>query len=213
MSKNLKGEIKMKIIEKIKEAIHNKFFREVYCSHCGAKGKVVFFKKIKDGSLLCNTCTSAIPHELREAAFDGTLQDYKEARAYTERSKKEFEPVFDNDAGYHDFEVDSAHKLFRVSGSDLIFELSNIEFYSFIFKPEEVKEGFFSEKVKGDVKLSLITKEPCASYDKVIAYGVKAKAEKKLFSSTYLYDNPKKLDEFLERLDRLCELAKQEKAN
>ena len=203
----------MKIIEKIKEAINNKFFKEVYCSHCGAKGKVMFFKKLKDTSVLCNTCTAAIPTELRNAAFGGNLQDYVDAREYTIRSKKELEPVFRNDAGYHEFEVDSVHRLFRVAGSKLVFELHNIEFYSFVFKAEELKEGFLSDKVKGDVHLLLSTKEPFATYDETIAYGVKTKAEKKFLSNTYLYDNPKELDAFLAKFEMLCERAKKEKEN
>ena len=198
----------MKIIEKIKEAINNKFFREVYCSHCGAKGKVMLFKKLKDDSLICKTCSGVIPYELRETAFGGILQDYLDAKAYVERSKKEFEPVFKNDAGYHHFEVDSRHGLFRIAGKELIFEISNIEFYSFVFKGEELKEGFFSDKVKGDVHLLLSTKAPFVTYDETVAYSVKAKAHKKFLSNTYIYDNPAELDEFLLRFERLYQIAK-----
>ena len=63
------------------------------------------------------------------------------------------------------------------------------------------------------LQVALRTKEPFATYDETIAYGVKTKAEKKFLSNTYLYDNPKELDAFLAKFEMLCERAKKEKAN
>ncbi len=203
----------MKIIETIKQAIHNKFFKEVYCSHCGTKGKIMSFKKLKDDSLICKSCAGKIPSELKDAALEGTLQDYRDAVAYIQRSKTEFEPIFNNDAGFHLFEVDSKHRLFRIYGGKLIFELNNIDYYSFVYHAEQLKEGFISDKVKGDVHMLLTTKDPFVTFDETVAFGLKAKAEKKFLSNTYIHGNPKELDTFLMRFDQLLNMAKHKQAS
>lgn len=161
--------------------------KEVCCSHCGTKGKVVFFKKLKDGNMLCKNCAKEFPRELKSFAFAETLQEYEEAKAYALRSKNEFEPIFNNNAGFHQFEVDSKNKLFRMVGSNLIFELGNIDFYNFMFKPQ---------KAKSDVNLFLSVKAPFVIYDETVAFGVKQRTAE--------------LDSFIARFDRLCNMAKTE---
>ncbi|MBQ2811516.1 MAG: hypothetical protein IJF12_05035 [Alphaproteobacteria bacterium] len=197
------------LFAKIKQAIHNKFFREVYCSNCGAKGKVMFFKKLKDESLLCKACVGRIPSELADYVDEGTMDNFKYAIELADRSKKEYEPIFNDDAGFHLFEVDSKHLLFKIYGeSDLILPLSCIEYYNFEFKGEEVKEGFLGDKVKGDVYVTLMAQNPPISYCTTVAFGLKAKAEKKFLSNTYVYGTPKELEEFLSKFDMLYDLAR-----
>lgn len=200
-----------KIFEKIKQAIHNKFFQEVYCSNCGAKDKIMNLKKLKDESLLCKKCMGKIPSELNDTA-QNSLSEYKNAVAYAERSANEFEPIFNNDAGFHLFEVDSKNKLFRLDTSDnaLIFELSNISYYDFNFIGEKAKEGLLNDKVIGNVHLTLLTENPCVNISEIVAYSLKVKAPTSLFSTTINHGNPKELDAFLLNFKMLCETAKKE---
>lgn len=202
----------MELFEKIKQAIHNKFFREVSCSNCGEKGKVMSYRKLIDDSLLCKTCMYRIPKRLKDWVKNGTLDIYKQAAFFGDRTKIEYKPIFNCDAGYHLFEVDAQHLLFRLfDEGDLILPLSCIDYYDFEFRGEELKEGFISDKVKGDVYVTISTSNPPVSYTTGVAFGVKGKAHKQgIIGNTYVYDDPKDLKEFVQKFDELVEKAKRE---
>lgn len=195
-----------KFTDAIKGFINKHFTQEVTCANCGKTGKIMFFSKLKDENRICSACKGTIPYEFDFKAKESTLEDFKELYDFMQYTNNELEPIFDpdDDYSYGSFEVDPVHYLCRVDGS-FVFEISNIMLYNIVFKAEEFKDGIFSSKVKGDVYLtSLILRNPVGSFDEVmIKSGAKGKAEKKLFSSTITYQNPKDLDLFLLNFESL----------
>ena len=195
-----------KFTDAIKGFINKHFTQEVTCANCGKTGKIMFFSKLKDENRICSACKGTIPYEFDFKAKESTLEDFKELYDFMQYTNNELEPIFDpdDDYSYGSFEVDPVHYLCRVDGS-FVFEISNIMLYNIVFKAEEFKDGIFSSKVKGDVYLtSLILRNPVGSFDEVmIKSGAKGKAEKKLFSSTITYQNPKDLDLFLMNFESL----------
>ena len=195
-----------KFTEALKGFINKHFTQEVTCANCGKTGKIMFFSKLKDENRICSACKGTIPYEFDFKAKESTLEDFKELYDFMQYTNNELEPIFDpdDDYSYGSFEVDPVHYLCRVDGS-FVFEISNIMLYNIVFKAEEFKDGIFSSKVKGDVYLtSLILRNPVGSFDEVmIKSGAKGKAEKKLFSSTITYQNPKDLDLFLLNFESL----------
>lgn len=200
----------MKLFENIKEAINNKFFKEVTCSHCGAKGKVMLFRKLKDDSLICSSCYGFLPKRLKKWVKTGTLETYKKAFFYAERSKKEYKPIFNNDAGFHMFEVDSKNLLFKIFGEgDLILPLSSIDFYNFSYKVDEEKAKENPHEVKGDVELTISLFEPEISFSTMVAFGIKTLTTKKsLLGRTFIYDDPEELKQFKHRFSTLLKKAR-----
>ena len=199
------------LVDKTKEAVHNKYLQEVHCSCCGSKGKIMNFRKMRDGSLICKVCLSRLPLEWNDIATNGTLEEYNRAMAYARTSRELYEPVFCNDAGYGTFEVDSRHLLFRNSGEgDLIFPLANIDFYNFTFHGDTAHDGLFGDSVTGNVHALVSTSNPDYHCQSTIAYDVKAKAHKKFLSNTYVHGNPTDLDEFILRFDMLMNRAKEQ---
>ena len=195
-----------KFTDAIKGFINKHFTQEVTCANCGKTGKIMFFSKLKDENRICSACKGTIPYEFDFKAKESTLEDFKELYDFMQYTNNELEPIFDpdDDYSYGSFEVDPVHYLCRVDGS-FVFEISNIMLYNIVFKAEVFKDGIFSSKVKGDVYLtSLILRNPVGSFDEVmIKSGAKGKAEKKLFSSTITYQNPKDLDLFLMNFESL----------
>ena len=195
-----------KFTDAIKGFINKHFTQEVTCANCGKTGKIMFFSKLKDENRICSACKGTIPYEFDFKAKESTLEDFKELYDFMQYTNNELEPIFDpdDDYSYGSFEVDPVHYLCRVDGS-FVFEISNIMLYNIVFKAEEFKDGIFSSKVKGDVYLtSLILRNPVGSFDEVmIKSAAKGKAEKKLFSSTITYQNPKDLDLFLLNFESL----------
>jgi hypothetical protein len=82
-------------------------------------------------------------------------------------------------------------------------EIKDLDTYDFRFEPETVKEGVFSAKVTGDVSVCLLMKRPSVVFDEKIAVMVTGKAKKSFASDVVLYDNPKKLDAFIEKFDEV----------
>ncbi|MBQ8794057.1 MAG: hypothetical protein IJZ63_04880 [Clostridia bacterium] len=195
-----------KFTDAIKGFINKHFTQEVTCANCGKTGKIMFFSKLKDENRICSACKGTIPYEFDFKAKESTLEDFKELYDFMQYTNNELEPIFDpdDDYSYGSFEVDPVHYLCRVDGS-FVFEISNIMVYNFVYQPEEFKDGVFSSKVKGDVHMTgLILRNPAGSFgDKVIKHGAKGKAEKKVFSSTITYQNPKDMDEFMFKFDSL----------
>lgn len=198
------------LFDKIKKSIHNKYFREVHCSCCGTTGKILGYRRLRDGSLLCKTCANQLPSEWSDVLENGTLDDYKRSMAYARTSQEVYEPIFRNDAGYGSFEVDSRNLLFRNSGEgELIFPLSCLDYYDFSFTGVTPHEGIFRNTVSGNVHAVLLAADPDYHAQSMIAFDVTARAEKKLFSNTFVHGNPDGLDDFILRFDRLVHLAKQ----
>ena len=204
-----------KFLDSIKGFFNENFLKEVTCSHCGKKDKIMCFDELKDGSLLCADCAFEIPKEFNFKPEEKTLEEYREIRDFVDNANKNFEPIFteNDDFSYGKFKVDTQHNLCRI-GNSFIFEISNISTYSIDFHAEDLKDGLLSTKAKGDVRLAfLFLEKPYASFmSKTIKSNVKVKVETHLFSRTVTYSNPPELDVFLARFHDLHERLRSEKA-
>lgn len=204
-----------KFTDSIKAFITKHFTQEVTCCNCGKKGKTMFFSTLQDGKKLCSDCKCEIPDQFSFKPKETTFEEYKKLFDYIQHSKNNLKPIFNpsDEYSYGKFKVDPTNMLCSVCGS-FVFEIKDIDSYLFNFKAEDVKEGVFSTKVKGDVYLaSLILKDPLAIFEsQIIKANAKGKAEKKFLSNTVLYDNPDEMDEFVAKLDALCEKINSEKA-
>ena len=194
-----------KFSDAVKGFVNKHFTQEVTCSHCGKTGKIMFFSTLKDGNQLCSSCKNEIPEQFNFKVKESTLEKFKELYGFMQYTKTNLEPIFKPtaDYSYGEFKVDAIHNLCRV-GDSFVFEISNIAAYKFDFQPEEFKEGFTS-KAKGNVYLTgLILKHPVATFETTaIKYGAKAKADKPLFSKTFIYENPEDMDAFVAKFDAL----------
>ncbi len=203
-----------KFTESIKGFVNNHFTKEVTCAHCGETGKVMFYSAMQDGNMLCSACKNKIPEQFKFKAKESTLAQYERLHNFMQHTKNDLEPIFcpTEEYSYGSFKVDAQNNLCRI-GNSFVFEISNILAYSFCFKAEEFKDGIFRSKVKGDVHMcGLILREPFASFeDTVIKHGAKGKAEKRAFSSTVLYENPREMDEFVANFDSLWEKFEEER--
>lgn len=203
-----------KFTDSVKGFINKKFTQEVTCCHCNKNGKIMFFSTLMDGKKLCSDCKNRLPSQLLFKAKEETYEDFKKKYDFIQHSRNVLLPVFcpTPEYSYGKFEVDATHRLCRINGG-FVFEINKISSYNFNFKAEEFKEGIFSSKVKGDVFLTLLTlEEPFAVFESELIKGnAKGKAEKPLFSRTVIYSNPVEMDEFIARLDSLCESFREEK--
>ena len=189
-----------KFVDAIKGFINKHFTQEVVCANCGKTGKIMFFTTLGDGNKICGSCKRTLPSEFKFEAKDSDLAEFQKLYQYIQYSKTQLEPNFkpDRSYSYGTFEVDPFHELARIGGS-FVFELKNVTDYCFNFKAEDFKDGIFNPRVKGDVYLNyLFLENPYAAFSEtIIKFGAKGKAEKPLFSSTILYQNPPAMDEFL----------------
>lgn len=202
--------------DSFKGFMNKHFTGEVTCAHCGKVGKTMFYATLKDGSRICPDCIKEIVSPFSFDAKVMDLEKFKEIYDYIQHCRNDLAPIFnvDYDFSYGYFEVDPVNKLFRVG--TLVHEISSIAAYSFVFRPEQVKDGIFSTKVKGDVRVeALFLEEPIAAYTNyTIKYGAKASAKKSFLTNTVTYDNPEDMEEFMIRFGSLWDefnVAKKEK--
>ena len=192
-----------KMIEKLKDYLNDRYFGTVECAHCKKQGKAFAFRKTADGARICKPCLEELPATVREKLDEQEFFHVQEVLNFVEYSKKELEPKFVMDLSYHGFCVDTVHGLFRIIAGSPVMEIKDLDVYDFRFEPETLKEGVFSAKVTGDVSVCLLMKRPSVVFDEKIAVMVTGKAKKRFASDVVLYDNPKKLDDFIEKFDEV----------
>ena len=178
------------------------FFKEINCANCGEETSFLTRTKIANGEeYLCSNCSSNVPKLFSKSLKVCSLDDYKYILEYM-TGQEELKNKFNDTLTYHDFHVDTENKLFYVQRGlfekPIYFKLENLSFIDFEFIPEEVKEGIFGDKVKGDVKITISIDKPCCFFEAKIATGVKAPAHKRFLQNKYDFEYPEKLTEFLE---------------
>ena len=145
--------------------------------------------------ILCKECADKIhPQVLDYAKKNWSYTDYTDYMAWEEATKEErsqFDP--DTEYGYGcELKIDTERGLFSLGSGKkggLVFRFSDLTDYELNFKPEEVKEGLLSDKVKGNEFVMVELDTPRVYLEEVINYGVKLKLRKKgILSTKYEYE-------------------------
>ncbi len=175
-------------------------FKEINCGECGAKTNLFTRTKLNDEQFLCSKCTSMIPGYINKCLGDYTLEQYRELKNYIVYSNDILSKKFNENHWFHTLHIDTEHSLFYFDtgffSKPIYFEFNNICDFDLVFSPNEIKEGFFGDKVIGKILFKLKMNNPYFYYEEIIARDVKAKAKTSFFGSKVEYDNPKGMDEF-----------------
>lgn len=177
-------------------------FKEINCSCCGKKTNLLTRMKLHDGNYLCSDCVAKIPSCMREGVnthYD--LENYHSLLEYIEYSNNMLRPRFHETHCYYSIHIDTENRLlylgYDIGEKTVFFEFDNLEDFNLVFRAEEFKEGMLGDKVKGELLLILKMNMPYFYHEEILDYSAKAKAKKKLLSSTVEYENPRGMDEFL----------------
>ena len=178
-------------------------FKEIYCANeCGRKTNIFTRTKLADGNYVCSKCTEEIPSYILECV-DGiySLEDFRNLKKYIQKSKEEYEPIFQETHSYKDIHLDAFHGLFYFrehwTDSEVYFPLSHIAEFDLSFSPNELKEGIIGDKVVGCVLLRLTIVRPLIHIEKIVDDRAKASARTSHFGRKVDYENPKKMRDFL----------------
>lgn len=178
-------------------------FKEIHCDHCGEKTNVITRTKLKDGKYICSKCTSMVPHYIKTHLWNYEYNDFVKLRQFINYSEQTASKLFKETHAFLSLHLDSEHGLFYFApgllSTPFYFQVEDVESISLEYDPDKFKEGFFSDKVTGTVKLKLKMRHPYLDYEKELASGVKASAHLKqgVFKDKVEYDNPKGMDEFI----------------
>ena len=127
------------------------------CQHC--KKQIPGTKQVWFGTenrfCLCKECAGKIPRDFMDYAKQNwtyiTYTDYLQWDQETADERAQFEP--DIKYGYFcEISIDTKRKLFKFGKQNdisMIFRFKDLIGYDINFKPEEYKEGFLGDKVKG----------------------------------------------------------------
>lgn len=178
-------------------------FKEIDCAtECGRKTNLFTRTKLADGNYICSKCTEEIPSYILECV-DGiyTLEDFQNLKKHIQKSKEEYEPIFQETHSYKDIHLDAFHGLFyfKEHWTDPIvyFPLSHVAEFELSFSPNELKEGIIGDKVVGCVLLRLTVVRPLFCIEKIVDDRAKAAARTSHFGRKVEYDGPKKMRDFL----------------
>ena len=179
-------------------------FKEINCACCGKKTNMLKRTRLKDDQYVCSDCTSNVPGYIKDNF--GKLYDYErfvKLKEYIEYSGRQLGLRFHETNKYETLHLDANNGYlyfdYGFSSKPLYLNVREIDTLELVFEPETYKEGVFTEKVKGDVKMVIGVVNPPFVHTEVIKYGAKADARKKigLFKDKVEYENPKGMDEFL----------------
>lgn len=177
-------------------------FKDINCSHCGAKTNPLTRMKREDGHYLCSQCVSRIPAYMKESVRSHySLQEYQSLLKYIDFSNRTLRPKFHQTHSYYSINIDTENKIlylgYGINDKTLFINLKNVEDFSLSFRAEEFKEGMLGDKVKGELLMTIKVKFPYFYYEEILDYSAKAPAKKKLLSSRVEYENPRGMEEFL----------------
>jgi transcription elongation factor Elf1 len=173
------------------------FRKEAQCRQCNAtiKGTEQFvFRGRGDEFVLCANCYQKIHPRVSNYAKEhwsyADYQDYLEWEETTREERALFHPT--DEYGYATrLRVDTDRCLFTIGSgtNDLVFRFADLKDFDINFKPEEVKEGVFSTKVKGDEYAAVELALPNVYIEEILNYGAKYKLREKGFiSKKYEYE-------------------------
>lgn len=176
-------------------------FKEQLCACCGKKTNMLTRVKLRDGNYLCSDCTLQVPKYMAESLKSYDLEQFRELKKYITYSDNVLKNKFRQTDHFHNIHLDREHGLFYIDEGVLTYRLylriEELKSFSLEYEPETYKETTFTEKVKGDIKLSIEHESPWFRYEGVVARGIKADAcLKGLLTKKVIYENPRGMDAF-----------------
>ncbi len=187
-------------------------FKDIYCTECKMKTKLLFRTKLCDGNYLCSECTSIVPQHMRSSFTDKyTLEDYHDFKRYLEFTNKEYRKLFHETNSYYKIHIDAEHKLFYIGyGIDdntVFYDFSFVTSFDLDFKAENYKDGVLGQKVTGKIIFAIGVGYPKFYYQDVLDSSAKAKAKTSFFGNKISYENPKDMDDFIYYFNHAWESA------
>ncbi len=185
-------------------------FKDVFCTECGEKTKMLTRTHLRDDSYLCSKCAAIVPSYMKKT-FEGkyTIEEYREFKEYAKSSEEEYGEIFHETHSFHGIHIDTENRLFYMEDysalSRVYLNFYNVQQFDLTFRAEEYKDGLFGNKVKGTIFVELEMDMPYFYYEGVLASDVKAKAKKSAFGNKVTYDNPEGMDDFLHYFGRAWE--------
>ena len=197
------------------------------CRQCGKKIKgteQIVFGSGDSRFYVCKECANKVHRQiLKYAKENWSFAEFNDYIAWEEETKEQraqFKPT--NEYGYEDsLMVDTEHGLFTIGKSKLlkvnnepglVFRFEDLSDYDLNFKPEEVKEKLFRDKVRGIEYVMVELRRPAVLLEGHLNSGAEYSLKKKgLLSSKYEYALSKDFLGIIEAftISLYIELAKQ----
>lgn len=186
-------------------------FKDIYCTNCGVKTKMLFRTHLCDGTYLCSKCMTCIPSYMKSSFIDKySYEDYNTFKEYVDYSNKELRPLFHETHEFHNIHIDTENRIFYmgygIDSETLFLRFAGITRFDMVFKAEDYKEGIFGDKVTGKILFELGMDTPYFYREEVLTTNAKAKAKKKLFGSKIEFENPSEMDDFMYYFNRAWEI-------
>lgn len=190
-------------------------FKDVYCTECGDKTKMLFRTHLCDGSYLCSKCTKCVPSYMKSSFNDKySYEDYHDFKEYVDYSNEKLRPLFHETHEFHNIHIDTENRIFYmgygINSETLFLRFAGITRFDLVFKAEDYKEGFLGDKVTGKILLELGMNTPYFYREEVLTSNAKAKAKKKLFGSKIEFESPSGMDDFMYYFRRAWEVDMEE---
>lgn len=176
-------------------------FKEHACACCNKKTNMVTRSKLKDGNYVCLDCKPAVPTYVMNCLREYDLEAFHELKKYATYSETVLRSKFKKTNSFYSIHLDANHGLFYIDGgalsSKLYLKIEDIESFELWYEADKYKGTTFTEKVTGNIKLSIVMRNPYFQYETDLASGVKADAHLKgIITKKVEYKNPKGMDEF-----------------
>lgn len=179
-------------------------FKEIHCACCGKKTNLIQRTRLKDDQYVCSECTANIPGYIKSGLGKYyTYEQFTKLKEYIEYSNRYLALKFRETHYYETVHLDAVNGIMYydhgITAKPLYLEIKNVETFELDFTPETYKEGVFTEKVKGDVKMHMACQNPIFDFTETIRYGAKgdARLKKGLFKDKLEYENPKGMDDLV----------------
>lgn len=190
-------------------------FKDIYCSNCGEKTKMLFRTQLCDGGYLCSKCTTCVPSYMLSSFNDKySIEDYHAFKEYVDYSNQKLRPLFHETHNFYTIHIDTENRIFYigygVDANTLFLNFASVTRFDLVFKAENYKEGVLGDKVTGKILFELGMAAPYFYHEEVLSNNAKAKAKKKLFGSKIEFDNPSGMDDFIFYFNRAWEADIQE---
>lgn len=173
-------------------------FKEIKCAHCGKKTSMLSRTQIMDDEYVCGTCTSGMPAETIALLHEYDSDDFANIHHFFNVENKERAKVFKETKKYKCVHLDEDHDLIYLDHvrPKMYFSTNDLTEFFLEYRPATVKEGFLSDKVTGDVHLTIKSDLPPYARQEIIAKDVKTTGEiKGLIKKKFTWNNPKGIDE------------------
>ena len=182
------------------------FRKQWECRNCGKVLKGTEQQVFGPGNqlVLCKECAGRIhPQIMKYAKKSWSYPDYADYLAWEEETREEreqFTPDFSYGFG-SELMIDTERGLFSIGSGKrggLVFRFADLSDYELDFKPEEVKEGFLGDKVKGNEFVAVEMNRPNVYLEEVVNFGIKLRLRKKgILSNKYEYELSEKFMEVI----------------